>query len=106
MGRQFCKNFLILVKCSRDLSKKPDLFRCKKIRSFMLVSPLCACPMRSKKCEWKPGFRIGLSVRKICTPCITGVQYLGGYDACGDILSTVVDVQYRGGCHEYRGGLS
>ena len=31
MGRPFCKNFLILVKCPRDSRKKSDWFRCKKI---------------------------------------------------------------------------
>ena len=31
---------------------------------------------------------------------------MGGYHDGGDILSTVVGVQYRGGYHEYRGGCS
>ena len=31
VGRPFCENFLILVKCPRDSRKKSDLFRCKKI---------------------------------------------------------------------------
>ena len=32
MGRPFCENFSILVKCeSRDSTKKSDWFRCKKI---------------------------------------------------------------------------
>ena len=38
-----------------------------------------------------------------------GVQYCGGYhDKCGDILSTVGAVQYRGGYLgvQYRGGKS
>ena len=31
VGRPFCKNFLILVKCPCDSEKKSDWFRCKKI---------------------------------------------------------------------------
>ena len=31
VGRPFCKNFLILVKCPRDSRKKSDWFRCEKI---------------------------------------------------------------------------
>ena len=31
VGRPFCKNFLILVKCPRDSRKKPDWFRFEKI---------------------------------------------------------------------------
>ena len=31
VGRSFCENVLILVKCSRDSRKKYDWFRCKKI---------------------------------------------------------------------------
>ena len=31
MGRPFCKNLLILVKCLRDSRQKSDCFRCKKI---------------------------------------------------------------------------
>ena len=91
MGRPFCKNFLILVKCPRDSRKKSDWFRCEKIsqisqisqklkylnskceqsgRSFfvLLVSPLCACPLRktslatSEKSEWKSGL-IFITVR-------------------------------------------
>ena len=31
MGRPFCENFLIFVKCPRDSKKKSDWFRCKKI---------------------------------------------------------------------------
>ena len=31
VGRPFCKNFLIFVKCPRDSRKMSDWFRCKKI---------------------------------------------------------------------------
>ena len=31
MGRPFCEDFLILVKCPRDSRKKSDWFRCEKI---------------------------------------------------------------------------
>ena len=31
MGRPFCKNFLILVKCPRDSRKEFDWFRCEKV---------------------------------------------------------------------------
>ena len=31
MGRPFCENFSVLVKCSRDSTKKSDWCRCKKI---------------------------------------------------------------------------
>ena len=79
MGRPFCKNFLILVKCPRDSRKKSDLFRLRNFtkveifelqmrterkiffRPILFVSPLCACPMckislaTSEKCEWKSG---------------------------------------------------
>ena len=35
MGRPFCENFLILVKCPRDSRKKSDWFRC----SFDMSNP-------------------------------------------------------------------
>ena len=79
MGRPFCENFSILVKCPRDSRKKSDWFRCKKISQklkylnfkyeqsnhyVLFVSPLCACPMRkillatSEKREWKSGTKV------------------------------------------------
>ena len=39
------------------------------------------------------------------TPCIMCVQYRGGVQYRGDIMSTVGVVQYRGGYLEYRGGI-
>ena len=38
---------------------------------------------------------------------VGNVQYRGGYhDACGGIVSTVGDVQYRGGYHDACGAIS
>ena len=53
------------------------------------------------------------SVSHLAQPlCIMCVQYHGGcsvpwgyHDTCGDILSTVEDVQYRGRYLKYRGGV-
>ena len=79
------KIFLILVKCPRDVRKKSDWFRCKKIsqklkylnfkceqneryfRPVLFVSQLCACPLRkillvtSEKREWKSALRYDFS---------------------------------------------
>ena len=38
--------------------------------------------------------------------CQGGGRFTDYCSKCGGILSTVGGVQYRGGYHEYRGGLS
>ena len=43
---------------------------------------------------------------KKATPCIMCVQYRGGCSVPWGVLSTVGGVQYRGGNHEYCGGIS
>ena len=62
MGRLFCENFLILVKCPLDSSKKSDWFRCEKISQKLKYLNF--------KCEQSERYFSSCSVR-FTTLCIS-----------------------------------
>ena len=55
VGRPFCENFSILVKCPRDSKKKSDWFLCKKISQKLKYLNF--------KCEQSEGYFSSCSIR-------------------------------------------